>query len=102
MRHSIHKFLSLLGEKNRARVIHAALYVTDFHGREHSECLGPQNPDKTIYCIRRKKSNQGDGLLSIFHYVMARIDFADRHNLVPFVDVDNGVGISLCLTNTSK
>ena len=91
MRQIIYKLLSFLGEKNRARVIHAVLYIKDFQGREHTERLGPLNPDKTIYCIRRNKANQKDGLLSIFQYVMARIDYAHRHNLVPFVDVDNGL-----------
>lgn len=85
----INKLLSLFGEKNKSRAIHAALYIKDFQGREHVETLGNLNPDKTIYCIRRNKTNRKDGLLSIFQYVMARIDYAHRHNLIPFVDVDN-------------
>lgn len=98
----IYKFLSLLGEKNKSRVIRAALYIKDFQGREHVKCLGSLHTDKTIYCIRRNKANQKDGLLSIFIYVMARIDYAHRHNMIPFVDVDMGGVKSPCSIGISK
>ena len=54
---------------------------------EHYESFGELNSDKTIYLIRKPYSN-GEGLLSIFVYVMGRIDYADRNGMIPFVDLE--------------
>lgn len=77
----------VMGVEKRDKLIglYARLKKPDLY--ERLECYGELNADKTIYLIRRCVGG-GEGLLSIFTYVMGRIDYADRNGLVPFVDVD--------------
>lgn len=68
-------------------LIHCILLIKDRDNREHLEHYGSKNSDKTIYLIR-KPDNVGEGILSIFIYVMGRIDYAERNSMIPFVDLD--------------
>lgn len=76
------------GPKIHEVFVHGYLYLKDFNGREHIQHLGKENPEKTIYCIRLRTHGQGEGLLSIFVFIMSRIEYADKQGWVPFVDVD--------------
>ncbi len=89
MKANVHKFIyNVCGEKINSKLSNIRLYITDFAGREHFKRFGQLNGDKKIYLIRRKLGVD-EGLLSVFTYVMGRIDYADRNNLIPFVDIDS-------------
>ena len=77
----------ILGEDLNNSISNLYLRVKDFDGTEHMfNTRGEENPDSTYYLIRRKRGEEG--LLSIFIYIMGRVDFADRNGMIPVVDVD--------------
>lgn len=76
-----------LGEKLYYKLLRLRTRAFNADEMEHYESYGELNQDKTIYLIRKPHST-GEGLLSLFVYAMARIDFADRNGMIPFVDLD--------------
>ena len=86
IKNRLYKFSWLFGEKFHNVLMYSYLMLTDFKRREHLVHLGPLNPEITIYCIRYY--NSGEGLLSIFSNVMARIEWADQQGYIPYVDID--------------
>ncbi|MBE5745078.1 MAG: hypothetical protein E7355_02960 [Clostridiales bacterium] len=78
---------AFFGEKRWNKIINKRARRKNPERFEHFECFGDLNPDKTIYLIRKPYSI-GEGLLSIFVYVMGRIDYADRNGMIPFVDLE--------------
>lgn len=86
----LYRLSNLFGTRVHDLLIDSYLLLKDFDGREHKCRLGNKNPDKTIYCIRRRYKGSGEGLLSLFIYIMGRIDYADRNGYIPFINVDEG------------
>ena len=76
----------VLGEQLFNKCVNLKLRIFNYDGREHIKEYGSLNCDKTIYVIR--KSEGKEGLLSVLTYVMGRIDYADRNNMLPYVDID--------------
>lgn len=77
------------GEGMFNKIINLFLYIKYPNGKEHiKHNRYGMNPDKMYYLIRRKPGGKEEGMLSIFTYVMGRVDFADRNGMIPVVDID--------------
>ena len=94
IKNALYRFLWRFGKGIYQKLMRLYMLLRDYQGREHMVRYGDDNSDKTIYVIRQKRGS-GEGLLSIFTWIMGRIDYADRNGYVPFVDVDCGEGCSL-------
>ena len=55
---------------------------------EQKKSFGELNKDKTIYIIR-PLTNGVEGLMSLFNFVMRRVDYAYRAGYVPVIDMKN-------------
>ena len=97
----LYRLSNLFGTRVHDLLIDSYLLLKDFDGREHKCRLGNKNPDKTIYCIRRRYKGSGEGLLSRFICIMGRIDCADRNGYIPFINVDEEQNRRPCSTATS-
>lgn len=62
--------------------------ITNFDGREHCIKNKQSQNKKKIYIIRPRKNNI-EGLMSIFIYIIQRIDYAIRFDMVPIIDMKN-------------
>jgi len=91
----MYKITWMFGPKAHQRIMYMYLYLKDFDGREHKKRWGGVKREETIYYIRPRTKGKGEGLLSIFVYVMSRIEYADRMGWIPFVDVDTGSTVSM-------
>lgn len=78
---------AFFGEKRWNKMLLKRARRKNPYAFEHYESFGELNSDKTIYLIRKSEST-AEGLLSIFVYVMGRIDYADRNGMIPFVDLE--------------
>ena len=61
--------------------------------KEHMECHGRQNPDKTFFIVRR--TNTYSGLLSLMMTHLMRIDEAVKRGCIPVVDMQNNFNVYL-------
>lgn len=93
LKNILNKVLWVFGANFRNMIITQYLHFKDRKGYEHIEHYGDLNEYITIYFIRPRYGKE-DGLLSLFSYIMGRIDYADRNGLVPFVDVDAKTDVS--------
>ena len=65
----------------------------DEHWKEHMECWGKQNSDKTFFIVRR--TNTYSGLLSLMLTHLMRIDEAIKRGCIPVVDMQNNFNVYL-------
>lgn len=61
--------------------------------KEHRECHGRLNPDKTFFIVRR--TNTYSGLLSLMMTHLMRIDEAVKRGCIPVVDMQNNFNVYL-------
>ena len=62
-------------------------YYDIWEEREKKRCFGMLNPDKTFYVIRFDKDRFG--LMTIWKFVLAHIDYARKMDYIPIVDLKN-------------
>ena len=64
------------------------LYVFIFHHSAIEHVVNKANTPQKYYIIR-PRTNGIEGLMSIFNYIMQRVDYAYKQNLIPVVDMKN-------------
>ena len=64
-----------------------SIYMYFFHKEQRKEVHVQNKDDKDIYYMIR--FNEKEGLLSMFFKAMAFIEFAEKNNFIPFIDMKN-------------
>lgn len=82
----IKRNFSIMVKSRKVYYLYSLLF--NYSGREHRIKGGKENDNITYYIIRPRK-NDIEGLMSIFLYILQRIDYATTKGMIPVVDMKN-------------